>query len=235
MAAEAGVDCRPWLELRNHVINHNVAFSGPGWASGNKRRCLLRPVARACAPCSAGHVDPLRLPAAFNNQINPDSGRALSRTTMAAPSPLTALPSRNGEGNTTLCATRVYVDVPDSDTVTTQTTPPVPADQTLAQPAAGYPARGPRGPVHQPARRRVQNDQDTLRTAQVNHVPLVVAHPLRSGYSPASVAPLDPAPMAGTRWLRRFSFFTDWRNGAIPWLPVASPPPPPSPRFQPRR
>ena len=209
VAAEAGVDVA-MLELRNHVINHKAVFSGPGWVSGNSTAAYTagRPSVRALL---GGAIDPLRLPASFNNQVNPnlatfpDNGHAL---------PLTALPARGGEGNTTL-AYRVYVDVPDSDNVTTQTNPPVPADQTLAQPAAGT---QPVDPVVQFINQPDEGASDLDTHGRAVNMSRWWWRIRAVGYSGVS-GPPRPSPDGRDARLRRFSFFTDWRNGAIPWLP----------------
>lgn len=209
VAAEAGVDVAMG-ELRNHVVNHTPAFSGASWVSGNNN-AVYAPGNPNVRSLLGGAIDPLRLPASFNNHVNPDlaifpdNGHAL---------PLTALPSRGGEGNTPL-AYRVYVDVPDSDDVTTQATPPVPAEQTLAQPPPGT-------KPEDLAVKFINQPDDGVSDKDTHDRPVNMSRwwwRIRAvGYAGVS-GPARPSPDARDGFLRRFSFFADWRSGAIPWLP----------------
>ena len=211
VAAEAGVDVG-MLELRNHFINHTRVFSGPGWSSKNTTAVYdaSRPSVRALL---GGAVDPLDLPDSFGNRVNPDlttfpdNGHAF---------PLKALPTRQGEGNTTL-AYRVYVDVPDSDAVTTKTATGETSKQALAQPAPGT-ATDPEDPnlkfISQPDEGGSEKDTHDREVNMSRWWWRIRA----VGYAGVS-GPARPSPDGRDGRLRRFSFFTDWRNGGIPFLP----------------
>ncbi len=209
VAAEAGVDVA-MLELRNHLVNHTAVFGSAGWTTTNGTAVYdaSRPSVRALL---GGAVDPLRLPASFGNRVNPDlavfpdNGHAY---------PLTAMPTRGGEGNTTL-AYRVYVDVPDSDAITTKTASTDTTNQALAQPAPGT---NPVDPNLQFISQPDEGASDVDTHGRAINLSRWWWRIRAVGYAGVS-GPARPSPDGRDARLRRFSFFTDWRNGGIPFLP----------------